>query len=58
VFSRGQLLESAWDSPDHRLERTVDSHIKSLRNKIRAVDDTTNPICTHRGIGYSLDLKA
>jgi two-component system, OmpR family, catabolic regulation response regulator CreB len=55
VFSRGQLLERAWDNPDHRLERTVDSHIKSLRGKLRAVDSNANPICTHRGIGYSLD---
>ena len=55
VFSRGQLLERAWDNPDHRLERTVDSHIKSLRGKLRAVDTNANPICTHRGIGYSLD---
>lgn len=58
VFSRGQLLENAWDNPDHRLERTVDSHIKSLRNKLREVDDACNPICTHRGIGYSLDPRS
>jgi two-component system catabolic regulation response regulator CreB len=57
VFSRSQLLESAWDSPDHRLERTVDSHIKSLRTKLRAVDVEANPIRTHRGVGYSLDLN-
>jgi two-component system catabolic regulation response regulator CreB len=55
VFSRSQLLERAWDNPDHRLERTVDSHIKSLRNKLREVDSEKNPIRTHRGIGYSLD---
>jgi two-component system catabolic regulation response regulator CreB len=55
VFSRGQLLEGAWDNPDHRLERTVDSHIKSLRNKLRAVEPESNPIRTHRGLGYSLD---
>ncbi len=56
VFSRGQLLERAWDNPDHRLERTIDSHIKSLRNKLRTVDAESNPIRTHRGLGYSLDL--
>ena len=28
------LLELAWEAPDHRLERTVDSHIKSLRAKL------------------------
>jgi two-component system catabolic regulation response regulator CreB len=55
VFSRGQLLDRAWDNPDHRLERTVDSHIKSLRNKLRAIDAESNPIRTHRGLGYSLD---
>lgn len=58
VFSRGQLLERAWDDPDHRLERTVDSHIKSLRGKLRAIDANANPICTHRGIGYSLDVDS
>ena len=58
VFSRNQLLERAWDNPDHRLERTIDSHIKSLRNKLRAVDSESNPIRTHRGLGYSLDLDS
>lgn len=54
VFTRGQLLERGWDAPDHRLERTIDSHIKSLRNKLHDIDPDANPICTHRGIGYSL----
>lgn len=54
VFSRGQLLEHGWDAPDHRLERTIDSHIKSLRNKLRQINPNANPICTHRGMGYSL----
>ena len=38
VFTRGELLERGWDAPDHRLERTIDSHIKSLRNKLREID--------------------
>jgi two-component system catabolic regulation response regulator CreB len=54
VFTRGQLLERGWDDPDHRLERTIDSHIKSLRNKLRAIKPEADPICTHRGVGYSL----
>lgn len=57
VFTRDQLLQQAWENPDHRLERTVDSHIKSLRTKLRAVDADARPIRTHRGLGYSLDLK-
>lgn len=56
VYSRGQLLDLAWEAPDHRLERTVDSHIKSLRAKLREVNPDTDPIRTHRGMGYSLDM--
>ena len=54
VFTRSELLERGWDAPDHRLERTIDSHIKSLRGKLREIDPDANPICTHRGLGYSL----
>jgi two-component system catabolic regulation response regulator CreB len=58
VYSRAQLLELAWDAPDHRLERTVDSHVKSLRAKLRAANPQADPIRTHRGMGYSLDAGA
>ena len=54
VFTRAQLLERGWEDPDHRLERTIDSHIKSLRNKLRRIKPDADPICTHRGVGYSL----
>lgn len=54
VFTRGQLLEHGWDNPDHRLERTIDSHIKSLRSKLHKIKPDADPICTHRGVGYSL----
>jgi two-component system catabolic regulation response regulator CreB len=56
VYSRDKLLELAWEAPDHRLERTVDSHIKSLRAKLRDANPDTDPIRTHRGMGYSLDV--
>jgi two-component system catabolic regulation response regulator CreB len=58
VYTRGQLLELAWEAPDHRLDRTIDSHIKSLRAKLRAVNGDADPIRTHRGMGYSLDAGA
>jgi len=58
VLSRGQLLERAWEAPDHRLERTVDSHVKTLRAKLREVHPESDPIRTHRGLGYSLELPA
>jgi two-component system catabolic regulation response regulator CreB len=55
VYTRGQLLEAAWEAPDHRLDRTVDSHVKSLRAKLRDVDAGSDPIRTHRGMGYSIE---
>ena len=54
VFTRSELLQRGWDDPDHRLERTIDSHIKSLRNKLNLINPDAAPICTHRGVGYSL----
>ena len=53
VWSRGQLMQAAWEHPDHSLERTIDSHIKTLRQKLRMVQPI-DPIQTHRGLGYSL----
>ncbi len=54
VLSRAQLMDRVWcDAPD-TLDRTVDAHIKSLRAKLRAIDDSADPIQTHRGMGYSL----
>ena len=54
VLSRAQLMDRVWmDAPD-TLDRTVDAHVKSLRAKLRLVDATTDPIHTHRGMGYSL----
>jgi two-component system, OmpR family, catabolic regulation response regulator CreB len=58
VFSRAQLMDHAWEEPDASLERTVDSHIKSLRAKLREVDAAFQPIRTHRGLGYSLNPEA
>ncbi|HEX5056169.1 MAG TPA: two-component system response regulator CreB [Gammaproteobacteria bacterium] len=53
VYTREQLMRQAWDSPETSLERAVDTHIKSLRAKLREVHDT-DPIRTHRGMGYSI----
>jgi two-component system catabolic regulation response regulator CreB len=53
IFSRDELMQRIWTAPDHSLERTVDSHIKTLRAKVRGVLDGIDPIETHRGLGYS-----
>lgn len=52
VFSRTQLMDLVW-THDVSQERTVDTHVKSLRAKIREVAPDIDPIQTHRGLGYS-----
>lgn len=52
VYSRAQLMSLVW-SHEVSQERTVDTHIKSLRGKIHAVAPDLDPIQTHRGLGYS-----
>ncbi len=53
VFSREQLLQAAGISSYAGYERNIDSHIKSLRAKLRQVDADREPIRTNRGFGYS-----
>lgn len=53
VFSREQLLDAVGVASDVGYERTIDSHIKSLRAKLRQVATDAEPIQTHRGLGYS-----
>lgn len=54
VLTREQLMEHASEEPDASMERTVDTHIKTLRARMRAVRPGIDPIVTHRGLGYSL----
>lgn len=55
IFSREQLMDDVWrDAPD-TVDRTVDTHIKTLRAKLRPLAPELDPIRTHRGLGYSLE---
>jgi two-component system catabolic regulation response regulator CreB len=54
VYSRESLKEIAWEEPEFSLERTVDTHIKTIRNKLRAAKQGFDPIETRRGFGYAL----
>ncbi len=55
VFTRAELMDSVWAGSEETGDRTVDTHIKTLRGKIRALDPQADPIQTHRGVGYSVD---
>ncbi len=54
VYSRAQIMDLVWSEPDESLERSVDTHIKTLRAKLRQIREDENPIKTHRGLGYSI----
>jgi two-component system response regulator ChvI len=52
VKSRDQLMDVAYDDQVYVDDRTIDSHIKRLRKKMRAVDQEFSSIETLYGIGY------
>ena len=56
VYSRQQLMDLVWSGAEESLDRTVDTHIKTLRAKLRERDSEANLILTHRGLGSSLEL--
>jgi len=57
VYSRNQLMDLAWEHSAISLDRTVDTHIKTIRQKLKAIHAEFDPIVTHRGMGYSLRLN-
>ena len=56
VYSRSQLLDKVWGSQIFIEDRTVDVHIRRLRN-ILAQSQHENLIQTVRGSGYRLSTK-
>jgi two-component system catabolic regulation response regulator CreB len=55
IHSRESLLDAVWGADADSGDRTVDTHIKTLRAKLREVRPELDPIVTHRGLGYSLE---
>ena len=54
VLSRAQLMDRVWGDALESGDRTIDTHVKTLRAKLHAVSPDADPIRTHRGLGYSL----
>ena len=54
VFSRGQLLDAVWGSGSDIELRTVDVHIRRLRQAI-ALPGAADPVRTVRSAGYALE---
>lgn len=54
VFERAQLLSQVWGDDCAVLDRTVDVHLKSLRNKLKNAGGDPSVIEAVRGVGYRL----
>lgn len=58
VKSRDQLMDAAYSDTVYVDDRTVDTHVKRLRQKFKKFDDTFDAIETLYGIGYRFTEKA
>jgi two-component system OmpR family response regulator len=56
VYSRDELMERAYDGNHHVSGRTLDSHMRRIRQKLREED--LDPIETVHGVGYRLQVGA
>jgi DNA-binding response OmpR family regulator len=52
VYSRRMLLESLWGGADYREPRTIDVHVRHLREKLELDPGEPEYILTVRGVGY------
>ena len=52
VFTRQMLLEALWKSSDYRDPRTIDVHVRHLREKLERDPSEPELIFTVRGVGY------
>jgi DNA-binding response OmpR family regulator len=52
VFSRQALLEALWGASDYREPRTIDVHVRHLREKLESDPREPRYILTVRGVGY------
>ncbi len=56
VLARAHLMDRVWGDALESGERTVDTHIKTLRAKLRNIAPDADPIRTVRGLGYALHV--
>ena len=55
VYNRDQILNNVFDDGRIVLDRTVDTHIKNLRQKLQTVNANSDYIRSIYGIGYSFE---
>ena len=55
VFTRAQLIDQVWGDGFAITDRTIDSHVKSLRRKVADAGGDAGLIETVRGVGYRVN---
>jgi DNA-binding response OmpR family regulator len=56
VYTRLQLMDSAFGEAYEGYDRTIDAHIKNIRQKLaRASGNEDSPLATVRGVGYKVE---
>ncbi|HEY1338274.1 MAG TPA: response regulator transcription factor [Bryobacteraceae bacterium] len=58
AYSRDQLLQSVWGEQRYVTPRTVDVHVRRLREQIEAQPDNPRYLTTVRGFGYRFEESA
>ena len=56
VFNRDQLLDEVWGFEYYGDSRTIDVHVKRLREKLEGVSDQWN-LKTVWGVGYKFEVR-
>ena len=54
VLARERIMKAVWDTDDLLESRTIDMHVRTLRQKLAHAGDA---ICTVRKVGYKLSAK-
>lgn len=57
IYSREDILHLAYPQYRHITDRTIDSHVKKIRNKFKELNIDENPIESIYGAGYRYGLK-
>jgi two-component system alkaline phosphatase synthesis response regulator PhoP len=58
VFTRLQLMDAAFGETYEGYDRTIDAHIKNVRQKLEKIGGDGSPISTVRGVGYKMEQAA
>ena len=56
VFNRDQILDNIFEDGRIVLDRTVDTHVKNLRHKIKTASPEHDYVRSVYGIGYSFEI--